>query len=577
LLGVLWACSATAAIKLPERYKEFLAGPTSYLITKTEHAAFLALKSDEDRDRFIDHFWAIRNPAPESGSNEFRDEFYRRVAWANAHFGNDVGGDGWRSDRGRTYILFGKPQGTTSYVFDQQLYPIELWFYANPGLTELPAFFYVLFFDRDGIGGYHFYHPYVDGPDKLVRSGYTKADAYQYLRNVSPELARASLSLIPGEPVDTDTFSGSMDSMSILNAIQGYNEMRSYISLVQNRALRLERVTSKIHYDLARTNLLTFLAREKGQPWLHYQVEVSDPSQPKAEAGRVCYEIAARVFSNEQLVFERTDAPTFAVDPATADDLKPRPFVFEDRLPVTEGKYRLTVSVRNQAAKKTYEVSRVFSVGPPPSGPELSEILIVADHQPDGRVRPFQFGGFKFLPSPGAQATAARGLSICYEVSLPGQHADEIPVEYVIGNVGTKFRKTFEEKLPLGRTDSYGALFNAKTLQIEDLTAGSYQLVVRLKDPASGKITAQSVSFVVVASGEERRPLVISQGRTPTPEWEAANDYERALCWLAQGREREALEALESSWNLSKKAALEPLLRHLYERTGRGSGRPILN
>jgi GWxTD domain-containing protein len=559
--------AGAATPKFAQRFQEWLTGPTSYLVTKAERAAFLALKTDEERDKFVDRFWALRNPALESESNGFKEEFFRRVAWANAHFGNDVGGDGWRSDRGRTYILFGKPQGTTTFPGEQQLYPVELWFYANPGLSELPSFFYVLFFDRDAVGGYHFYHPYVDGPDKLVRSGYSKSDAYRYLRTFSPELARASLSLIPGEPVDTDTFSGSMASMSIIHGIQGYSEMPSYVSMIQARAFRLERVTSQVHFDLPQASLLAFVSREKGEPWLHYQVAISDPLQPKAASGKVQYDITARIFANEQLVFERADSPGFSVEEAAAEDLKVRPFLFEDRLPVTPGKYRLTVAVRNKAANKTYEASRTVEVDAPAEEMTLSDILIVDHYQPDTRERPFQFGGYKFQPSPSAQARPPRDLSIFYEVNINGQPAEDIPVEYLIGNVASKFRTSFEEKLPLTKADMYGSLFTAKSLATGDLTAGSYQLVVRLKDPRTGRFTAKSLPFVVVTS-EEKPPIVVSQARVDTPEWQAANYYERALCWLAQGREPEALKALETSWTLSGNKAIEPLLRHLQESAG---------
>ena len=564
-----------ATPRLAERFREWINGPTSYLITKPERAAFLNLKTDQERDQFIDHFWAIRNPAPELEANEFREEFYRRVAWAKAHFGNDVGGDGWRSDRGRTYILFGKPQGTTTFPGEQQLYPVELWFYANPGLAELPPFFYVLFFDRDAIGGYHFYHPYVDGPDKLVRSGYDKSNAYQYLRSFSPELARASLSLIPGEPVDTDQFTGSMTSASILNGIQGYSEMPSYLALIQTRAARLERVSSKIHFDLPQVSLLTFVAREKGECWLHYQVEIRDPLQPKAADGKALFTVEARLFSNEQLVFERSDAPAFSVDQSTLQDLKLRPFEFEDRLPVTEGKFRLTVSVRNRAANKVYETSRNFTVDAPPSQIDVSDILVVDHYQADARERPFQFGGYKFQTSANPQVHPPRDLNVLYEAAVKGA-TEDVPVEYVVGSVAGKFRKSFEDKLSPAKADSFGTVFTAKSLPVGDLVPGTYQLVVRLKDPGSGRIAARTASFTVVPS-EEKPPIVVSQARTETPVWQAASYYERALCYLAQGHEPEALKALETSWTLSGNKATELLLQHLRERAGAHRGRPVSN
>lgn len=565
------AFAADSIKQLAKPYQEFLTGPTSYLITRTERDAFLRLKSDGERNAAIEHFWKIRNPAPDLGTNEFQEEFNRRVAWANMHFGKDIGGDGWRSDRGKAYILFGPPKSSQNYLWDQQLYPIELWFYSNPGLSEVPAFFYVLFYDKDGIGGYKFYNPAVEGPEKLVRSGYTKPQAYQYLRNVNPELARATLSLIPGEPIDTDTFSGSMESQQIINAIQGYRDVKSYVSLIHEREHRLEHVKSEITYDLTRTSLATLVAFENGAAWLHYQIQVNDPKRPKAINGNAAYSIRAQIFSQGQLVFERTDSPSFAVPADKQDELKTRPFSFEDRMPVAPGKYRLTVSVKNNAADQSYEASREIVVDPPTENAALSDIIVFSRYERDGRTRPFQFAGIKFVPDASDQVNGVPKLNVCYQLRALHPAAAELPVEYVIGNVGGKFRKSFEDKLDLGKADQFGSLVIAKELSLEGVPAGSYQLAVRIKDPSTGKITGQSVSFTFVPSGEEKRPILVSQGRVSSPRLEAANDYERALCWLSQGREDEAVAALESSWKLSQNQAVRSLLEHLQHRN---AGRP---
>lgn len=553
---------------LPRRYRDWVDGPVSYLITKTERAAFLILRTDADRDAFIDRFWELRNSAPGSANNAFKDEFYRRLAYVNSFFGNDGGTDGWRTDRGRTYLLFGKPQNTTNFKVNQELYPTELWFYSNPGLSELPPFFYVLFFDRDGIGGYHFYQPAVDGPDKLMRAGPSPQQAYQYLRQLNSELAQATLTLIPGEPVDTQYFSGSLGSQTIVNAAEGYNQMPSYVALIEQRALRLERVTSKVHYDVSRTGLLTFVVWEKGQPWLHWQLSIQDIQKPKAAKGQLKYEITTRLSAGGRPVFERTDAPSAAVPAGSEDSLKTRPFVFEDRIPVAEGKFRLSVTARNVAADATYEASRDFTVESPTDRAELSDIVIVSRYEPDRRPRPFQFGGIKFFPDPTSSTSATRGLRICYQVAVRDAHTPALDVEYVIGNMGSQLRKTFEDKLDLRTADPFGTLITGKTLSTDELPPGNYQVVVRIKNPENGSISARSARFQIADNAGEIQPIVISQGHAETPQWLAANDYERALCWLSQGRSREAVRALEASLKNSQNPAVQGLLQHLYETTG---------
>lgn len=558
-----WPASG-AKEKLGRIYQEFLNGPTTYLITKSEREAFLLLKADQDRDALLERFWEIRNPRPGTGQNEFKEEFFRRVAWVNSFYGRDAGTDGWRTDRGKTYILFGRPQTTMSWPGNQELFPTELWFYSNPGLSELPPFFYVLFFDKDGIGGYRFYHPFVDGPDKLLRSGgATKDGAFRYLKNISAELAYASLSLIPGEPIDTDTFSGSMASATIINGIQGYREMPSYVSTIRQRAMRIEQVTSHVEYDLPRSTMLTFLAWEKGETWLHWQVQVQDPKQPKAKAGHVKYDVTTRLYSGDKLVVERTDSPQFPVPQSAEESLRKRPFIYEDRMPVVEGKFRLVVSIVNAAAGKTYETEREVLVPPGAGRTLMSDILIVSRFEPDKRLRPFEFAGVKFFPSPTPATTSSAGLRLFYQITIPEPRPQEVPVEYVVGNVVNKVRKTFEDKLDLRAVDGFGSLMTSKTLPLDELAPGAYQVVVRVKDPRTGRITAGSAPFTIVAGADDLKPIVVSQGRAETPQWAAATQYERALCWLSQGRPREAVMALEDSYRLSKNPAVEGLLEKL--------------
>src|SRR5579875_294794 len=94
-------------------YKKWLNEDVVYIITPEEREAFLQLKTDEERDQFIEAFWARRNPDPGSPYNSYKEEHYRRIAYANAHFAAGV--PGWRTDRGRIYITFGPPDEIDSH------------------------------------------------------------------------------------------------------------------------------------------------------------------------------------------------------------------------------------------------------------------------------------------------------------------------------------------------------------------------------------------------------------------------------------------------------------------------------
>ncbi len=123
-------------------YKKWLDEDVGYIITEDERKAFKALQNDEDRESFIEQFWARRNPDPRSGENTFREEHYRRIAYANDHFASGI--PGWRTDRGRIYIMYGKPDeieshpsgGTYDRPFNEgggttSTFPFEKWWYRH--------------------------------------------------------------------------------------------------------------------------------------------------------------------------------------------------------------------------------------------------------------------------------------------------------------------------------------------------------------------------------------------------------------------------------------------------------------
>jgi len=92
---------------LSKYYKDWLNNDVTYIITEEERSFFNSLKNDEERESFIQQFWDRRNPDPRSPYNAFKEEHYRRIAYANEHFASGV--PGWRTDRGRVYITWGPP------------------------------------------------------------------------------------------------------------------------------------------------------------------------------------------------------------------------------------------------------------------------------------------------------------------------------------------------------------------------------------------------------------------------------------------------------------------------------------
>ena len=93
--------------ELGSTYKKWLNEDVRYIISPEEMSAFKQLSNDEERDQFIEQFWLRRDPTPDTPENEFKEDHYRRIAYANEHFAAGIAG--WRTDRGRIYIVYGPP------------------------------------------------------------------------------------------------------------------------------------------------------------------------------------------------------------------------------------------------------------------------------------------------------------------------------------------------------------------------------------------------------------------------------------------------------------------------------------
>src|ERR1700726_4380461 len=99
--------------ELDTPYKKWLQEEVPYIISDEERAAFLQLQTNEEREQFIEAFWQRRDPTPDTVENEYKEEHYRRIAYANEHYASGI--PGWKADRARIYITFGPPDEIDSH------------------------------------------------------------------------------------------------------------------------------------------------------------------------------------------------------------------------------------------------------------------------------------------------------------------------------------------------------------------------------------------------------------------------------------------------------------------------------
>jgi GWxTD domain-containing protein len=151
--------------ELKGAYKSWLDQDVAYIISEEERKAFRNLSNDEERDAFIEQFWLRRNPNPDSPDNEFREEHYRRIAFANEHYA--AGKPGWKTDRGHIYIAFGAPDSIDSHPSggsyqrpmdegggETSTFPFEVWHYRY--LEGIGDNIDIEFVDTCMCGDFHF-------------------------------------------------------------------------------------------------------------------------------------------------------------------------------------------------------------------------------------------------------------------------------------------------------------------------------------------------------------------------------------------------------------------------------------
>jgi GWxTD domain-containing protein len=210
-------------------YKKWVDEDVRWIITDQELQAFKSLSNDEERDQFIENFWLRRNPNPDSPENEFREEHYARIAYANDHFA--AGKPGWRTDRGHIYIAYGKADSIDSHPsggsYDRPMeegggntstFPFEIWHYRY--LEGIGDNVDIEFVDTCMCGDYHMT---IDRSEK---------DALKHVPGAGQTLYEQS-----GQSKQADRFSGGLEQlgagpMSSSNQSKQFDRLDRYAKLM---------------------------------------------------------------------------------------------------------------------------------------------------------------------------------------------------------------------------------------------------------------------------------------------------------------------------------------------------------
>jgi GWxTD domain-containing protein len=252
-----------------EPWKEWLRD-VNPIMTNAERSVFQGLKTEEDRLRFVDSFWKVRDRNPQTPQNEYKLEYYRRISYAKKSLG------GTQSDRGKIYLILGEPTERQRFIGSDKVVDAELWTYYGEGRPGLPAVMNLIFFKRGNAGDFRLFCPGVDTAMDVISPAYlysidNAVTAYNEIKKSEMELADATLSVIPGEGVP-----GARATSTLSNRVfaQIYTLPEKEFSGSYLRAFRSVEGTVDVTYSTREMPgyVLTALSRNRGFTFLNYAI-----------------------------------------------------------------------------------------------------------------------------------------------------------------------------------------------------------------------------------------------------------------------------------------------------------------
>ena len=357
----------------------------SPIITKIEREIFLKLKDSRERNRFIEVFWKQRDPLPDTSENEFFKEYKERIKFADFEFGRQSSRKGSQTERGFFYLLLGSPLDRQMYTTHSDLNPLELWQYKGELDYGLPSFFYLIFYQPQEIGEYRLYSPGIEGPERLVSPvrqslGISRTEAHKLIKQISGELAGASLSYLPGEG---NLGASSFSSNTILASIHSLPEKKFTDSYARNFVYYQDYVETDYTHNFIDSNHKIRVFKNGDHFYLHWALE---PRQINFafynDQYYSSFQLVIRVEDGEgNLVLEKEEEIPLQVSPENYKQYEKKLFAFQDILPIIPGNYKFFFLLKNKTAKDFTSFQTDVLVPRDKGGPFLSNLLLYQDEK----------------------------------------------------------------------------------------------------------------------------------------------------------------------------------------------------
>ena len=368
------------------------------IITKNERSVFQGLQTEEDRKKFQSLFWKVRDSTPGTPENEFMTEFYSRRRYAESRL------EGAQSDRGRIYIILGKPAEVQNFSGLDKVVDCELWIYRGEGRSGLPPLMYLLFYRRDEAGEYKLFYPGLNSTLEILSAGnrqgrMSRARAYRLIQESYPELAKATLSVIPEEA--NVAFAGAPNSsgqtIGQIFTLPEREVERSYLRYFSSPA-----GTTEVSYSTKQIagKAAVFLTEHQGVKFLNYSLMPDKISTARTKEG---LETAHLVFHLKvedkagRTVFQQEKEIRLRLDEPKRKAMLERKLNFKDFAPLVEGEFRIILTCTNKTSEEFFVYEQDIAVND--QTPPLVVGYEVKEKNPD-LLMPFFLGQYKVLLDP---------------------------------------------------------------------------------------------------------------------------------------------------------------------------------
>jgi GWxTD domain-containing protein len=518
LPALLLPAQKVAEKDLPQLYQEWL-NLVAYHIQPIERDVFMQLTTDRDRDLFMATFWKQRDPTPGTPENEYRDELLKRFQYANQFYGRSTTREGWKTDMGRIYVVLGPPASIERFEATIGLVPCQSWSYYGDSHRGLPPQFFLLFYQRGGVGEYRLYDPVADGPARLLLNQRDIEDPFDYttlyekIKELAPTLAEISVTRIPGEysydfspsPRNAVLLADILDSPKkdvnpayathFLNyrGIVSTEYLTNYVESSAMTALIHDPVTGLcfLHFSIVPVDVNVDYYDPKSQFYCNFQVNVS-------------------LRDGEDIVFQYNREFPLYFPENEWDRVKANGLAVEDSFPIAEGKHKLNILLTNTVGKQFSLLEKDIEVPPAGTVPTLEGPVVgykFETYRRDVHI-PFKVVDQKLVVDPKKTFSNKDNLAVFFNVlniTEDFYRVGQAKITILGLREANPVRKTYTVKLdtyPFGRILS---IF--QTIPTGDLEPDYYEIRISLVGPADEVIGEKRDSFAVSPAAIVGHPI----------------------------------------------------------------------